>query len=125
MCDRVAVLADGVVQQVATPREVYLRPATRFVAGFVGILNVLPTRARGGRTEVGGVEARDGDVEIGFRPESVRFADTGLPCAVERSVYRGAFTRHHLRIGDRTIIADTNEPPGPCIRVIDAWALEA
>ncbi len=123
MCDRVAVLAEGVVQQVATPREIYRRPATRFVAGFVGILNILATQAKGGRTVIGDVEWPDGSVEIGFRPESVRFSTAGQAVKVERVVYRGAFSRYHLRVGDRAIVADTNEPPGPCIQVSDAWVL--
>jgi ABC-type Fe3+/spermidine/putrescine transport system ATPase subunit len=124
MCDRVAVLSEGLVQQVATPRELYTRPATRFVASFVGILNVLPTVAVGGRTRLGGVPAPDGAVEVGFRPEAVRFASAGEPCRVERAVYRGAFTRYHLRVGERTIVCDTNEAPTPYIQLSDAWLLE-
>jgi iron(III) transport system ATP-binding protein len=124
MCDRVAVIAEGRVQQVASPKEIYCRPSTRFVAGFVGILNVLPTISRNGRTELGGVLAPDGPVEIGFRPESARFGETGVPCVVERAVYRGAFTRYHLKVLDREITVDSNESPGPCIRITDAWRLE-
>lgn len=125
MCDRVAVLADGIVQQVATPREIYRRPATRFVAGFVGILNTLSTIVKDGRTEIGNLEAPGGSVEIGFRPESVRFADRGARCRVERVVYRGAFSRYHVRVGDEAVIVDTNEAAGPCIQVIDAWLMGA
>ena len=77
-----------------------------------------------GRTDLGGVEAPDGEAEIGFRPESVRFTETGVACHVERAVYRGAFTRYHLRVGDRQIVADTNDAPQACIRVTDAWRME-
>ncbi len=125
MCDRVAVLAEGAVQQVATPREIYRRPANRFVAGFVGILNTLPTAVRAGRTEIADLEAPGGQVEIGFRPESVRFATSGTPCRVERVVYRGAFSRYHVRVGEHPVIVDTNEPAGPCIQVVDAWIMGA
>lgn len=124
MCDRVAVIAEGVVQQVATPSEIYRRPSTRFVAGFVGLLNSLPTVSRGGRTELGGVEAPDGPCEIGFRPESARFAATGIPCTVERAVYRGAFTRYHLQVLGRAVTLDSNLPPGPCVELTDAWLLK-
>ncbi len=48
--DRVAVLSDGVVEQVGTPQAVYRRPETRFVAEFVGDNNVFEGRARPGRT---------------------------------------------------------------------------
>lgn len=125
MCDRVAVMHEGVIQQVGAPRELYLRPRTRFVARFVGNLNVLPAERRGGRVEPGGIDdpGPDGPVEIGFRPEAARFADAGIPCSVERSVYRGAFTRHHVRVGDRALLVDTRAAPGPCLTVDDAWVL--
>ncbi len=41
MSDRIAVMDEGVVEQVAAPRELYERPATSFVAGFIGVSNVL------------------------------------------------------------------------------------
>lgn len=123
MCDRVAVLADGAIQQVGTPKEIYLRPATQFVARFVGILNTLPTVSRQGRTELGAVLAPEGAVEIGFRPEAVHFSDQGVSCVVKRAAYRGAFTRYHLQVGDREIVVDTNETPRPFFQVSDAWLL--
>ena len=45
MSDRIAVMDEGVVEQVAAPRELYERPATPFVAGFIGVSNVLHLRA--------------------------------------------------------------------------------
>jgi ABC-type Fe3+/spermidine/putrescine transport system ATPase subunit len=124
MCDRVAVMLDGVVQQVAPPAELYTRPKNTFVAGFVGVLNRLRSRVVDGRTEIGGVEASAAEVDIGFRPESVVFGDTGVACTVERSVYHGAFTRYHLRVGSETIIADARTPATGHFRVTDAWRLE-
>ncbi len=127
MCDRVAVLAEGVVQQVAEPKEIYLRPKTRFVAGFVGILNTLPAERRGGRVTLAGLTldspGPDGPVEVGFRPESASFAEDGIPCAVERAVYRGAFTRFHMRVGDRPVIVDGRGPGGRFLRVGDGWVM--
>lgn len=125
MCDRVAVMAEGVIQQVGAPQEIYLRPRTRFVAGFVGNLNVIGAQRRGGVVEPAGIrsEGPDGPVEIGFRPESARFSATGIPCVVERSAYRGSFTRHHVRVGDRSILVDSHDAPGPCLQITDAWVL--
>jgi spermidine/putrescine transport system ATP-binding protein len=52
MSDRIAVMSNGVVEQVDTPENVYERPATTFVAGFIGVSNLMPgtvTSATGGR----------------------------------------------------------------------------
>ena len=67
--DRVAVLADGALQQVGTPDEVWARPANRFVARFVGSppMNIV---APGGAVAVDGLPDRP--VELGVRPEHVR-----------------------------------------------------
>jgi iron(III) transport system ATP-binding protein len=126
MCDRVAVLAEGVIQQLGTPREVYLRPRNRFVAGFVGNLNTLPAARKNGWVEPGGFASAgpDGPVEIGFRPEQASFAAEGVPCVVERSVYRGAFVRHHVRVGDRSLLVDGGEATGPALRLSHAWVQE-
>jgi putative spermidine/putrescine transport system ATP-binding protein len=48
LADRIAVMNRGRVEQIGTPAEVYERPATLFVAGFIGAMNVLPARAAGG-----------------------------------------------------------------------------
>jgi spermidine/putrescine transport system ATP-binding protein len=47
MSDRIAVMSDGVIEQVGTPEEIYHRPATLFVAGFIGSANLLPGTAAG------------------------------------------------------------------------------
>ena len=53
LADRVAVMNDGVLQQVGTPSEVYLHPANLFVAQFVGspVMNILPARCERGRRD--------------------------------------------------------------------------
>ena len=67
MSDRIAVFNAGRVEQVGTPAEVYERPATPFVAGFVGTSNLLAGEAA--RAVLG----RDG--AFGIRPEKIRLAD--------------------------------------------------
>jgi iron(III) transport system ATP-binding protein len=78
MADRVVVMNDGVIEQVGTPSDVYERPATPFVADFLGKVNVLKATALGGgRFRVGSVELslpEDGNaagepVRIYLRPE--------------------------------------------------------
>ena len=44
MSDRIAVMSNGVVEQLATPRELYQRPASAFVAGFIGVSNLIRMR---------------------------------------------------------------------------------
>src|SRR4051794_4353187 len=93
MSDRIAVMSNGVVEQVDTPENVYERPATTFVAGFIGVSNLMPGIVRsagGGR----GMIELDTGVEIqaplaGFatgarcpvvvRPEKLRIDPAGDP----------------------------------------------
>ncbi|WP_296136871.1 ABC transporter ATP-binding protein [uncultured Tessaracoccus sp.] len=69
--DRVAVLKKGVLQQIASPRELYEQPANLFVAGFIGApsMNFLPARLDGGR-----MHTPIGDLDV---PETVRAAAEG------------------------------------------------
>jgi multiple sugar transport system ATP-binding protein len=93
--DRVAVLADGRLQQCATPRELYAQPANTFVAGFIGspAMNLCSSRlGANGSVALGGVDMpitrearallRD-VVVIGLRPESLELATEGIPAEVE------------------------------------------
>jgi putative spermidine/putrescine transport system ATP-binding protein len=96
MSDRIAVFADGRVEQVGTPVEIYERPTTQFVAGFVGTSNVLaPELAR---------ELVGRDETSTIRPEHIRIvtpgnepaADEMHTAATVRDVqYLGAFVRVH------------------------------
>ncbi len=88
--DRVAVLSAGRLEQVGTPEELYARPATRFVAGFVGRSSVIPAVWRGGRAEPApgvawdaqagsdGAAFSDGDpVDLLVRPEDLALERSG------------------------------------------------
>jgi iron(III) transport system ATP-binding protein len=76
LADRVAVMRDGRIEQVGTPEEVYGRPASRWVAEFLGEADVLPGRVDEGWVdcELARVRAEgvgSGDAEVLVRPESV------------------------------------------------------
>ena len=78
LADRVAIVRDGKVEQVGTPEEVYLRPATRWAAGFLGVVDVLPGQARDGRVETvlgvvgdGAGAGHRGVVDVLVRPEAL------------------------------------------------------
>lgn len=68
IADRVAVLKDGVLQQVGTPREIYQRPASRFVAEFIGETNLIPGSVKSMDAEYCEIETPVG-VLLASRPE--------------------------------------------------------
>jgi len=94
MGDRVAVLRDGVLQQCATPRELFTRPANTFVAGFIGspAMNMLQCTATADGLTYGSMTlplspAQRGGltsdrVTIGVRPESLKLGDEGLEATI-------------------------------------------
>jgi multiple sugar transport system ATP-binding protein len=88
LADRIAVLRDGHLEQMATPRALYEEPATRFVATFVGTpaMNILAGRVEGAELRFGPFSlpapaAAPGEVDVGVRPEHVRVAQAGEPGA--------------------------------------------
>ena len=117
MSDRLAVMADGKVEQLGAPRDVYEHPETAFVADFLGVSNLMRGRVLDGRTvDVGGVtlsaeqgEARAGVVRLTIRPERVRIeppATAGanrVSATIERFVYLGSTTQVFVSLpgGDR------------------------
>jgi spermidine/putrescine transport system ATP-binding protein len=121
MSDRIAVMSNGLVEQVDTPVNVYERPRTTFVAGFIGVSNLMPgtvTSAGSGRGTIRlesgpELEARVDGVDAGerchavVRPEKLvithahESAGDGLPSVegvVESSVYLGTATQLVVRL---------------------------
>ncbi len=115
LAHRVAIMNDGVLQQLGTPREVYDEPATLFVAGFMGSppMNFINGEISGSRFIANGVdcpvaegEAASGKTVMGFRPEDseVTIADAGLFNArVFTSEQTGEYTLVTLVLGDDTM----------------------
>ena len=127
MSDRIAVMNRGVIEQVEGPEEVYERPATTFVAGFIGVSNLMPgevVSANGERAELrldSGVtvstEARGASTgeraHAVVRPEKLDLRRADEPRAddkpavegtVESSLYLGTATQFVVRLGDATAI---------------------
>ncbi|GAA4910990.1 spermidine/putrescine transport system ATP-binding protein [Nonomuraea thailandensis] len=111
MSDRIAVMNDGVVEQLAGPREIYERPATAFVAGFIGTSNLLAGAATGGELKVGGgrvlVPGQDGDVTVTVRPEKITIGTDepaqGLSAVrgtVAEVVYLGTYNSYAVSLAD-------------------------
>jgi ABC-type Fe3+/spermidine/putrescine transport system ATPase subunit len=92
MSDRIAVMNGGRVEQVGAPTEIYERPRTRFVADFIGEINLLE----------GGARPR------ALRPEKIRFVAAGdarLTGIVETANFLGGATLYRVQAGGRTYLA--------------------
>ena len=110
MADRVAVLRAGRLEQCATPSELYARPATAFVAEFVGTMSRIPcvrsgdgVEVLGRRHPVDGDIPADGELHVLVRPENVGLtpAEDG-PALVVAASFLGAVTRLTVRLADGT-----------------------
>ena len=123
MGDRVAVLSEGVLQQVGEPDEVYRRPANRFVATFVGspAMNVLPAEPDGDRMRAGPFTfdrppgVGDRPVEIGIRPEHLALVPEGAPAVVEVVEIAGNETFIHLDAGGIRLVARVGPEQRPAV----------
>jgi putative spermidine/putrescine transport system ATP-binding protein len=111
MADRVAVLRAGRLEQVAAPAQLYARPATAFVAEFVGTMSRIPaTRSGTDRVQVLGADLpvdgdlpADGDLDVLVRPEALRVsADPRGTATVTAASFLGATTRLTVRLADGT-----------------------
>ncbi|GAA3098854.1 ABC transporter ATP-binding protein [Streptosporangium carneum] len=121
MSDRIAVMNDGLVEQLAAPREIYERPATAFVAGFIGTSNLLGGTvdrvASGcavlragdeGRILVAGDAHRAGDdVTVTVRPEKITISAeepggevSAVRGTVSEVVYLGLYNSYAVRLAD-------------------------
>ncbi|MEX0852857.1 MAG: ABC transporter ATP-binding protein [Bauldia sp.] len=84
MADRIICMRDGRIEQVGTPDELYRRPSSLFIAGFIGAppINLIAGRAADGAIAVGSVvlpsSGASGQVTIGLRPEHLMIGETGL-----------------------------------------------
>ena len=104
--DKVIVMDNAVIAQEGTPRDLYERPANRFVAGFIGEANLVKGRLRPTTDSLGVVTlgplqielphrgAAEGEVQVAIRPESLRIAATPsaqshLPGTVRKAAYLG------------------------------------
>jgi spermidine/putrescine transport system ATP-binding protein len=122
MSDRIGVMSAGHILQIGSPRDIYTRPANRFVASFIGETNFLPgTTAPGGvRLDCGSTISVDGPptpgkVTIAVRPEQVRLQAAGtsgaIPATITNWVYFGTDTHCHMVLSDGTPIVARLQSP--------------
>jgi spermidine/putrescine transport system ATP-binding protein len=129
MSDHIAVMSDGWVEQIGSPTEIYHRPSTPFVAGFIGEANLLPGRVEGreggmatvalagGSVPVPDVAEAGSDVLVMIRPERVQVARdapgegrVGIPVTVDEIIFRGPTVHVGLTTTDgAALVADIND----------------
>lgn len=134
MSDRIVVLSEGRIAQSGKPEEIYERPATRFVADFMGATNFISGTVKeegppavvctehGAILNIDGAGLARGDaVTVAVRPERVRIAtgQNSLPWSwggrIEQTVYVGGIRRYHVLLdgGDRLIVSQPNLGDSP------------
>ena len=130
MSDRIVVMNEGRAEQIGTPFEIYNYPRTRFVASFVGTLNLLPAKvldAAAGTLEIGGqtvfaakgiAGAKAGDLRtVALRPEAVALG-AGAPGRnvlagqIEDVGFLGSVVRIRIRAGGTLVSLDMFNNPG-------------
>lgn len=102
LSDRIALLRDGALEQVASPRAIYAHPATAYTAQFIGQTNLLCGEVRGGIATCGALrwplEESDGPVTFSLRPEAIRLSADGkrganevkFRAAIHQQLYGGS-----------------------------------
>ncbi|HWI14617.1 MAG TPA: ABC transporter ATP-binding protein, partial [Burkholderiales bacterium] len=108
IADRVAVLDQGVIQQIGTPMQLYDHPANRFIAQFVGTINLFDgevTRADGqaafvsnglGRIAVAAGAPANGRAQLAIRPHAIRLSGDGSPREADRIWLEGTVTHREF-----------------------------
>jgi len=143
MADRIVVMNAGRVEQVDTPTELYERPQTTFVAGFLGVSNLLEGTSEGdGSVRLGdgtviraaAAVGKRGAIAVGIRPEKIRLGggeEASLEGVVSERSYIGVSTQYIVETacGAVTVYAQNTDPnarsasPGDRVRL--AWSPEA
>jgi putative spermidine/putrescine transport system ATP-binding protein len=142
LSDRIAVMSDGVIEQLGDPRAIYAAPVNRFVADFIGESNLMHARVNSGGdaavldngTALPLPAALPAGTEVGvlLRPESISIraqdAPDGFPGCVEDVVYLGSTLKYFLRLDNglpllvRGTYSNTVAVPGRGDRVRAAWS---
>jgi spermidine/putrescine transport system ATP-binding protein len=143
MADAIAVMNSGRIEQLGHPEELYERPATAYVAGFLGISNLLPGTVEGpdavrlvdGTVVRAKVNGHAGEVAAGVRPEKITIGAGGganeLPGTIAETAYIGVATQVVVRTAAGTVqvfaqnIDAGGRVPPPGSNVMLSWSPEA
>jgi iron(III) transport system ATP-binding protein len=126
ICDRIAVMKDGIIQQVGDPMTVYEKPENLFVASFLGTANILEGKRENGGFQTGGISipvSSNEDIPSGaklvFRPQHVSVNESdadGLPAQVKHVEFLGSMIRYELAFGTSHVIAEAPFTSGSKLR---------
>jgi spermidine/putrescine transport system ATP-binding protein len=145
MADQIAVMNHGRIEQLGTPTELYETPSTAFVAGFLGVSNLIPglvsgpdtVRLRSGpevRVRPDALAGRTGEVAVGIRPEKIELGEgqaNSLDGTVVEEAYVGVSTQYIVETGcGRLTVYRQNASPGlngaaPGQRLTLSWSPES
>jgi putative spermidine/putrescine transport system ATP-binding protein len=130
MSDRIAVMRDGRIEQIGTARDIYERPASEFVATFIGTMNMLRSDVLGqSKYSVQPVT----EALLTIRPERLNLTEPDTapqgaivwPCSVERVTYLGSRLEVALRLRDGSPVTahlvNTGRDPWRTGDAVDAW----
>ncbi len=125
LSDRIALLRNGALEQIASPREIYLHPATAYTAEFIGQTNLLRGEIKNGVARCGPLQWKtseaSGSALFSLRPEAIRLADTWfqLPDAVRfrgtirQQIYSGASELLEIDCGGKQTLRARIPASGP------------
>jgi spermidine/putrescine ABC transporter ATP-binding subunit len=125
LSDRIALLRDGALEQVASPREIYARPSTAYTAQFIGQTNLLRGEIRRSIATCGvlrwPVEEADGPVLFSLRPETIRLCPDGkrqthevkFRGSIRQQIYSGASELLEVDSGDGQVLRVRLPASGP------------
>ena len=145
MADQIAVMQRGRIEQLGTPSELYETPSTAFVAGFLGVSNLIPgtvsgpdsVRLRSGpevRVRPDALAGRTGEVAVGIRPEKIELGQgqaNSLDGTVVEEAYVGVSTQYIVETGCGLLtVYRQNASPGlngaaPGQRLTLSWSPES
>jgi len=131
LSDRIAVMHNGVIEQVGTPGQIYLRPASVFVADFIGRANFIETQVEAVQDGLATVPLFGSSLRIPctdhlhpgdeayliIRPEAVQLQQDSLPVMGEvmRATYLGSLVEYVVEVEDQTLLAVNCGPQPECI----------
>jgi putative spermidine/putrescine transport system ATP-binding protein len=93
MCDRIAVMNDGHIEQVSSPADIYESPANEFVANFIGTSNIVSSNALKGAVDTNAIEnlkpGLNGDTQFAIRPDDFIIGQGALEADIDNLFYLG------------------------------------